>query len=84
MGAWARIRLVVSFREYLTMVPTDWESARKAVAPYRDMTPAECFVELGALLAELETILGDRNPAGDGEPHPFWRHWMDPSLGRPE
>ena len=45
MGAWARIRLVVSFREYLTIVPTDWESARKAVAPYRDMTPAECFVD---------------------------------------
>ena len=75
--------MVVSFEEYLAKVPTDRESAERAVAPYRDMTPAERFEALAKLLEEVAAILGDREPAGDGEPFPFWRHWMDPSLGRP-
>ena len=71
-----------SLREYLAKAPGDVEAARDAVAGLRHLTPDERLKALDLWMAEVLAVLGDRKPAA--EPGlPFWRHWKDPSLGRP-
>ena len=69
--------------EYLERVPDDRITAREAIAPYHDMTPAERLAELAKLCAWMDTLLADREPRSEDGEEPFWRHWKDPSLGRP-
>jgi len=73
----------ITVAEYMAMAPSDAAWARKAVEPYRGMTPAERFRELAILNAMMDALLDGRPPCTvDGE-RPFWMHWQDPSLGRP-
>jgi hypothetical protein len=68
---------------YISLAPDDAEWARRAVAPYVDMTPEERLEALSALNGWIDAILGGRMPeTKDGE-LPFFMHWRDPSLGRP-
>jgi len=69
-------------REYLAKTPTDVESARAAVEPYRDMTPAQRWEALEELLKAVEGFLGDRPVLRPAEDPPFWMRWKDPSIGR--
>ena len=69
--------------EYLSRIPDEWESAARSVAPYAAMTPAERLQELATFNGWVDVLLAGRLPEeADGE-QPFWRHWMDPGLGRP-
>jgi len=68
---------------YLALAPGDAEWARRAVAPYAGMTPAERLRALAALNGWVDALLAGRAPErADGE-RPFWRHWRDADLGRP-
>ena len=69
--------------DYLARAPGDVESAERAVAPYRDMTPDERWLALAELLREVDQLLGGRPPAPKEDEEPLWRLGMDPSLGRP-
>jgi hypothetical protein len=68
---------------WIALAPDDAAWARKAVAPYARLTPAERLRALAVLNGWMDAILAGRLPeTGDGE-RPFWMHWRDPSLGRP-
>ena len=47
------------------------------------MSATERLAELARLNALMDALLGDREPRVEDGEAPFWRHWMDPSLGRP-
>lgn len=64
-------------------VPTDEETARRSVAPYLDLTPAERLDVFASLLHDMDVLLNGRMPVEAPEDPPFWRRWKDPSLGRP-
>jgi hypothetical protein len=71
-----------SLKDYLANVPSDVDGARDAIAALRHLTADERLQALDRWMAEVLAVLGDRRPAA--EPGlPFWRHWKDPSLGRP-
>jgi hypothetical protein len=72
-----------SLEEYLSKVPSDEETARRAVEPYRHLTPAERWAAFAELLREMETLSAGRPGARSPDDENFWRHWKDPSLGRP-
>ena len=74
----------VSVAEYLAKTPTDEQTARRAVAPYRPLTPAERWSAFAALLAGMDALLDGRAPWRDDRFEPFWRHWKDASFGRPD
>jgi hypothetical protein len=63
--------------------PTDEETARRSVAPYLEMTPAERLEVFGSLLADMDVLLAGRMPVEAPEDPPFWMRWKDPSIGRP-
>ena len=68
---------------YLQRVPDDRAWARAAVAAYREMTPSRRLEALAALQAMVQALRGDRILEAQERPYPFWRRWIDPSLGRP-
>ena len=71
-----------SLEDYLSKVPGDVDWAMGTVAALRHLTADERLQALDRWMAEILAVLGDRKPAP--EPGlPFWRHWKDPSLGRP-
>jgi hypothetical protein len=71
-----------SLEDYLAKAPGDVDDARDAVAALRHLTADERLQALDRWMEEILAVLGDRKPAP--EPGlPFWRHWKDPSLGRP-
>ena len=71
-----------SLKEYLAKVPGDADAVRAAIDALRHLTPDERLRALDLWMEEILAVLGDRKPAA--EPGlPFWRHWEDPSLGRP-
>lgn len=68
--------------ELMTPAITDAESARRAVEPYRNMTPSERLQAQSVLNARLDVLLAGRMPErDDGEP-PFWMLWQDPLGAR--
>lgn len=73
----------VPFDEYARAVPTDEETARRAVEPCRDMTPQQRWEAFAALLREMEGLLDGREPWRGDDDGPFWRYWVDPLHGRP-
>jgi hypothetical protein len=71
-----------STAEWVAMAASDAEQARRAVAPYAGMTPAERLRALASLNGWLDAVLGDRLPSRvDGEP-PFWMVWKGLARGR--
>jgi hypothetical protein len=68
---------------YEALAPTDAEWARRAVEPYSAMSPAERLRALAALNGWMDALLAGRTPEAEDGERPFWRHWKDPSLGRP-
>lgn len=64
-------------------VPTDVETAERAVADYRAMTPQERLEVFRWLLAGMDDLLDGREPFRFEDDPPFWQRWKDPSLGRP-
>jgi hypothetical protein len=73
----------VDLQTYLSSVPTTEESARRAVLPYAHLTAQQRFDALRDLLREIELLRGSRPLLRDPRDEDFWRHWKDPSLGRP-
>ena len=72
----------IPVHEYLARVPSDQEWARREAARYRGLSTDERFGALESLLRLMQDLLGARAPGRDGA-LPFWRHWSDPTLGRP-
>ena len=68
---------------YLRCVPTDEQTARAAVRPYRDLGSIERLEALVSLLREMDALLAGRPPLRAPDDVEFWRHWMDPARGRP-
>jgi hypothetical protein len=72
-----------SVEEYLSKSPGDLEWARGVTERYAALSPAARLAALASVNGWLDALLGGRAPVQlDGE-HPFWRHWVDPALGRP-
>jgi hypothetical protein len=69
--------------DYLSRTPSDEETARRAVEPYRDMSVTERFAALTEILAEMDAILAGRMPVRTADDENFWRHWVDPMYGQP-
>ena len=68
---------------YEALAPDDASRARRAVEPYAGMSPADRLRALAALNGWMDSLLAGRAPETvDGE-RPYWKHWKDPSLGRP-
>ncbi|MEN8148247.1 MAG: hypothetical protein ABFS86_00405 [Planctomycetota bacterium] len=74
---------VTDIDRLLATRPTDEETARAAVAPYRSLDAAARLEALASLLRDMDTLLDGRMPVRSPDDENFWRHWMDPSLGRP-
>jgi len=68
---------------YLAATPTDVETARRAVEHTRRLSVAERMEALRALLRDMDVLLAGRTPKRSPDDENFWRHWKDPSLGRP-
>jgi hypothetical protein len=73
----------VTLDRYLRAAPSDEETARRAVEPYRHLGPAARLAALESLLGDMDVLLAGRTPVRAPDDEAFWRHWMDPSLGRP-
>ncbi len=63
--------------------PSDEETAERAVARYRSMTPSERIEALRDLLRDMDVLLDGRVPPRVEDDPPFWRRWQDPNVGRP-
>jgi hypothetical protein len=63
-------------------VPTDEESARRAVAATARLEPVERWRLFTELLREMDALSGSRPPLVGAEDLEFWRHWGDPMHGR--
>jgi len=72
-----------TLEQYLDARPTDEETAHKAVRPYRALDAAARLDALVVLLRGMDLLLGGRRPVISPDDAAFWRHWSDPSLGRP-
>lgn len=66
---------------YLASIPTDEETARRAVRPYAGMSGEERLRALADLLGEMDILLGGRLPIRSPDDEQFWRHWKDPTHG---
>ncbi len=64
-------------------IPTDEETAERAIAATRHMTPDERWELLRWLLDGMDALLEGRKPFRPEEDPPFWMRWKDPTLGRP-
>ena len=69
--------------EYLRATPTDEETARRAVERYRTLDTRARLEAFSDLLRGMDVLLDGREPARSPDDAAFWRHWQDPSLGRP-
>ena len=79
----SRMNEDTSTARYLDAAPTDEETARRDVLPYRNLDTTARLEAMAALLRSMDTLLGGREPLRAPEDEEFWRHWRDPSLGRP-
>jgi hypothetical protein len=68
---------------YLRAVPTDEEAAREAVRRFASLDADARVEALVALLRGMDALLAGRPPLRSPDDEAFWRHWLDPSLGRP-
>jgi hypothetical protein len=73
-----------TIEEYLRAAPSDEETARRAGEGYRELDTRARLAALADLLRDMDVILDGRMPAPSPDDETFWRHWMDPSLGRPD
>jgi len=77
-----RMSKETSIARYLEAAPTDEETARRAVDPYREMDVTARLDALADLLRGMDALLDGRLPVRpSGEE--LWRRWGDPSRGRP-
>jgi len=65
---------------YLDARPTDEETARTGVAPYRDLDAASRLEALTQLLRGMDALLQGRQPLRSPDDVNFWRHWKDASV----
>ena len=63
--------------------PSDVETAERAVADTRAMTPHERIELFRWILAGMDDILAGREPFRFEDDPPFWQRWKDHSFGRP-
>jgi hypothetical protein len=68
---------------YLRAAPTDEETARRAVAPYRHLDAEARLRALTDLLRGMDVLLAGRRPSRSPDDEAFWRHWKDASHGLP-
>lgn len=72
-----------TLRRYLDSRPSDEEAARARVAAYRGLDVAARLEALTALLWDMDVLLRGRRPLRAPDDTAFWKHWKDPSVGRP-
>jgi hypothetical protein len=72
----------LSLDEYLAKAPRGADAVRHATDALHQLTPDERLLALDRWMEEILAVMGDRMPAPEPG-YPFWRHWKDPSLGRP-
>ena len=68
---------------YLSAVPTDEETVRQAVRPYRELDTGARLDALRSILRDMDALLAGRLPLRSPDDAGFWWHWMDPGRGRP-
>jgi hypothetical protein len=68
---------------YLDATPSDEETARAGVAPYRDLDAASRLEALSVLLGGMDALLHGRQPLRSPDDVNFWRHWKDAFVGCP-
>jgi hypothetical protein len=72
-----------SLEAYLAAARGDERSeVARRIEGLRNLTADERLKALDAWMQEMLAVLGGRRPAPEPG-HPFWRHWKDPTLGRP-
>ena len=69
--------------EFIALAPSDAEWARRAVEPYRDMTPEERLRALSVLNGWMDEMLDGRIAEREDGELPFWMLWKDPLRARP-
>ena len=72
----------ISLAEYLARAPSNVETARRAVEPYRRLTPDERWKAFLELQREVELLLNGRSLWRDDAETLLWRHWMDSMPSR--
>jgi hypothetical protein len=69
--------------QYLSEASDDLDRARRVASYGARLNLEERFALLGALNARVDLLSPAPLTAEDVREEPFWRHWMDPSVGRP-
>jgi len=69
--------------EFIALAPDDAEWARRAVEPFRDMSPAERLQALSVLNGWMDEMLNGRIAEREDGELPFWMLWKDPLRVRP-
>jgi len=82
-GTPARVSRPDPLDELKRSIPTDEESAWRAVRVTAALSPAERWRVFAEVQREMESLLGTRSPIVDESDGPFWRYWVDPAHGRP-
>ncbi|MFV1959501.1 MAG: hypothetical protein ACC662_08835 [Planctomycetota bacterium] len=70
-------------KRVLAARPSDEETARAAVRPYRHLDAPARFEALAVLLRGMDVLLRGRRPVRAPDDVAFWKHWKDPTFGRP-
>ena len=73
----------ISIARYLEAAPSDEETARRSVELYLRLDTTARLQALADLLRGMDEFLAGRLPRRSPDDENFWRHWQDPTLGRP-
>ena len=74
---------MLTVEEWLARRPSHAASVREEVEPFRRMTPAERLRWFVRLQKSMDAFVRLHPPARDPAEDDFWKHWRDPSHGRP-
>ena len=74
---------MLSIAEWLARRPSDVDSVREEVEPFRHLTPDERLEWFVKLQKSMDAFVRLRGPARDIEDDDFWRRWRDPLHGLP-
>ena len=71
----------ISLQDYLALVPSDEETARRAVRPFYFATFEIRWKAFAELLREMDAISLGEEYKKDTASELFWHHWTDPAFG---
>lgn len=69
--------------DWLRAAPTDEETARRAVEPYRHLDVVARLAAPADILRSMDVLLAGRRPVRSPDDVDFWRLGKDPDPGRP-